>query len=139
MPSEVRHIFFEEAELRRALVKYALVKGKTLLFDDIKSIIINNSGMVSATLMIKKIINEPPIRMEFSTAELAAALVLFCKETGVPLPKKGVKSLNVDEDRVYMTIILDERLKIEGLGLDRLTKKFVNKQPVIRRNANPEK
>ncbi|WP_321389857.1 hypothetical protein [Emcibacter sp.] len=126
MASEVRHIFFEESELVRALMKYSLVKKRPLEFKDIKGVIVNNMGSVSATMMVKVISNEPPVKIEFSTPELAAALVLFCNETGIDLPRKGVKTLNVDEDQVYMTIIVNERTIIGGNKMDRLTRKYAN-------------
>ncbi|WP_417321210.1 hypothetical protein [Emcibacter sp.] len=124
MASEVRHIFFEESELVRALMKYSLVKKRPIAFNDIKGVIVNNAGSVSATMMVKKISNEPPVKIDFPTPELAAALVLFCNETGIDLPRKGVKTLNADEDQVYMTVIVNEKTMIGGEKMARLTRKY---------------
>ncbi|MFC7049430.1 hypothetical protein [Emcibacter nanhaiensis] len=126
MAAEVRHIFFEESELIRALMKYSLVKKQPIEFGDIKGLIVNNAGSVSATLMVKKISNEPPVKIEFPMPELAAALMLFCRETGIVLPRKAVKSLNVDEDQVFMTLIVNERTVIGGEKMDRLTRKYAS-------------
>ncbi|WP_417321212.1 hypothetical protein [Emcibacter sp.] len=124
MASEVRHIFFEEHELIRALMKYSLIKRTPIEFKQIKSVIINNTGTVSATMMVKKVSNELPVKIDYTTAELAAALVLFCTDTGIILPRRASKILNVDEDLLHMTLIVKDKREYGDAKIERLIKKY---------------
>lgn len=122
MPSEVRHIFFSEHEVKGALINYCAMKEIRIKMDKIESLIIGNNDQVTATLMVEKALYEVPESMNFGSSDLAAALLIYCRSHKIPLPRKSVKKLNAKENQLYMTIIYNDKIDFKAEGLKGLPK-----------------
>lgn len=117
MPSEVRHIFFTENELKWALVKYLTLKKTPLLFEDILAIKVANKAEISVGLKVENASYDVPKWIKFTEAEIAGALMVFCRDNKIPLPRKSLKILNREESQVFMTIVYDEKIDLIRNGL----------------------
>lgn len=109
MPSEIRYILFNETEVRRALVKYAHLKKKTIRFEHISEVAYSGSSKITVRVMLKHPGDDRLVPVEFSNADLGAAMIIFCRDTYVPLPNSAVKTLHVDEDTLVLSIMMDDR------------------------------
>ncbi|MDG1708578.1 MAG: hypothetical protein P8H03_07435 [Emcibacteraceae bacterium] len=113
MPLEVKHIYFTEAELRKALVNFSVLKRQFLEIEDVQKTIIARDDSVSVSLLVDKALEFEDDTLVFSHAEVAASLFAFCMVSKIPLPRKGLKELHANEERVYLTITLEEEVNFE--------------------------
>lgn len=110
MPSEIRYIFFDETEVKQALVKYSQLKKKPVKFEDIQNIVYSSEGDVGASLMMKYPGDGVLSAVQYSNSDLSAAMIIFCRDIHVPLPTVGVKTLQAEGDILSMCILLDDRV-----------------------------
>lgn len=109
MPTEDRRIIFDNNEVYKAI--YALCHQKQLKKPPAGQINDVSLDPKDTSKVIVNLINpqEKTQRdLEYSRDFLAAALMLFCRGCGIPLPKGANKSVVIDGE----TVIL--RIKIEG-------------------------
>lgn len=109
MPSEIRYIFFSELEVRRALVKYAHLKKKTIRFEHIAEVVYGGESKVTVRLMLKHPEDDQLVPVEFSNADLGAAVIIFCRDTYVPLPNGAIKTLHAEGDTLALSVMMDDR------------------------------
>ena len=107
MPSEDRRIKFESEEVYKAI--YALCTQKQVKKPP--------PGLVVAVREDEKDTNKIYIdlenpqehtkaRVEYSRDFLAAALMLFCRGLGIPLPKKAQKSVEITDGQVILRVMI---------------------------------
>lgn len=113
MPLEIKHIYFTEKELLKALVNFSVLKRQFLEIEDIRETIINKEDSVTVSLMVDKTLEIENNRIDYTHAEVAAALFAFCMVSKIPLPKRGIKELHANEEKVYLTITLEEEVNFE--------------------------
>lgn len=113
MPLEVKHIYFTESELRKALVNFSVLKRQFLEIEDVKKTIIDKADDVRVTLHVDKALEFQNDKLSFSHAEVAASLFAFCMVSKIPLPRRGVKELHANDEKVFLTITLDEEVNFE--------------------------
>ncbi|MDG1438424.1 MAG: hypothetical protein P8P98_05555 [Emcibacteraceae bacterium] len=113
MPLEVKHIYFTESELRKALVNFSVLKKQFLELEDVEKTIIARDDSVSVSLLVDKALEFEKDELTFNHAEVAASLFAFCMVSKIPLPRRGLKELHANEDRVYLTITLEEDVNFE--------------------------
>lgn len=113
MPLEVKHIYFTESELRKALVNFSVLKKQFLEIEDIKKTIIDKADSISVSLLVDKALEFENDKLTYSHAEVAASLFAFCMVSKIPLPRRGIKELHADDEKVYLTIRLDEEVNFE--------------------------
>jgi len=113
MPLEVKHIYFTEAELRKALVNFSVLKRQFLEIEDVQKTIIAKDDSVSVSLLVDKALEFEDNKLVFSHAEVAASLFAFCMVSKIPLPRRGLKELHANEERVFLTITLEEEVNFE--------------------------
>jgi hypothetical protein len=115
MPSEIRHIIFRPGEIIQAIKEYYRRRGQALPRGTVLSC---NPECYAATEAVRlrlviapDIIDRPaslkPIQpaeqvVLVETPDLAAALILYCRDRGIPLPYKATKSLQVIDERLCL-------------------------------------
>ena len=92
MPTEIRHIVFDPAEVQSALVDYHRRRMAEMRRLSLADISIQDEPALRAFLSF--IDHEGALEVvELARAELAAALILYCNQTRVPMPARAVKEL----------------------------------------------
>jgi len=117
MPSEVRHVFFTASEIKWALVKYLSLKKTPIRFEDILAIKIAEKPEIGVGLKVENASYDVPKWMKFSKADVAGALLVYCRDKKIPIPRKSLKILNVDEGQLFMTMVYDENLDLIKNGM----------------------
>ncbi len=113
MPLEIKRIYFSESELRKALVNFSVLKKNFLELEDIKKIEIKASDTISVSMLVDKALAKEVKNVSFNHSEVAAALFAFCMVSKIPLPRRGKKSLHSTDDKIFLTIELDEDVNFD--------------------------
>lgn len=127
MPLEIKHIYFTEKELRKALVNFSVLKRQFIEIEDVKKTIIDKADTVTVSFHVDKALEMENDQINFSHAEVAASLFAFCMVSKIPLPRRGVKELHADDEKVFLTITLDEEVNFEKYVISNT---MVNQSPV---------
>lgn len=122
MPLEIKHIYFTEAELRKALVNFSVLKKQFIEIEDVKKTIINKADTVTVSFLVDKALAFENDKVTYSHAEVAAALFAFCMVSKIPLPRRGVKELHANDEKVYLTITLEEEVNFEKYVISNVIK-----------------
>lgn len=94
MPSEIRRIDYTEIELRSALSLYqAKTEGGDATDGRVSSIKVTGGQEFNIVAKVSSPQNNEVARKVFDHATTIAVMVLFSKQAGIPLPRKGRKSL----------------------------------------------
>jgi hypothetical protein len=91
LPTEHRIIVFDKTELIEALGVYCAKAGRALPDDEVHEMTLADDSEVM--ISIKDPQNRT--RIEFTPHEVGVALIQFCIETRLPVPKWATKSLEV--------------------------------------------
>lgn len=100
MTSEVRHIFFSEAEVSKALILLEKRRDDTV-FSDIRSIEYDTEKEVVA-----RVIGPDGSVRTYPGSALAAALLLFCSANAIMVPRSASKSLRVERHELVLCLTL---------------------------------
>lgn len=123
MPLEIKQIYFTEEEVRQALINFSLLRKKYLDIDDIKKIEIKAEETISVSMLVDQALAKETEDITFSHAEVAAALIAFCMSSKIPMPKRGIKSLHANEEKIFLTIKLDEEVNFNQYDVSDIIKK----------------
>jgi hypothetical protein len=105
MPREDRRIFFENDEVYKALYAMCFQKQMkapppgqiaTILEDD------ENKGQIK--VRIENPLDKTSANLEYTSDFMAAALMLFCRGCGIPLPKQAKKSVVIHEGQIILRV-----------------------------------
>jgi len=107
MPIEDRRIIFTSKELYKAL--YALSAQKQIKKPPAGEITGVRVGQEDTSRVFVKIVNElddevPEKEVEYNRDFVAAALMLYCRGLGIPLPKSATKSVLIKDDQVMLRV-----------------------------------
>lgn len=104
MPSELRKIIFDKEEVRTAAVSYCLHAKVRMPQANIEDVIIDKDPNHMVTLKFS--VNNPSDRsvIPLSSDQMGAAIIRYCKEQRIPLPKKGKKILRCEGDGLAMMV-----------------------------------
>ena len=103
MPTELRRITFTNAELRIALDEYFALKKTPLPLGVILKVRLENAAHVLSIQMAGATDNDEAA-LVLTPEQVAAALLRYCKSTGIPVPKKASKSLAMSGDNLALDI-----------------------------------
>ena len=107
MPNEMRKIVFTADELQAAMGNYALRTNKKLPNATIDNILVEEKEGVTATIVYMRDGTEEAKSVEFTTNDVAAAIILYCSTRQIPLPRDAKKVVVPIEDSVGMIIKID--------------------------------
>lgn len=104
MPNELRKIIFDAEEVRTAAVAYCLHAKVRMPQANIEDIIIDSDPNHMVTLKFS--VNSPTERsiVPLSQDQMGAAIIRYCREKHIPLPKTGKKLLRVEGKGLAMMI-----------------------------------
>ncbi len=107
MPKEDRRIIFNNEEIYKALFALCAQKQiQRLPPGEIISLSVDSENSDKINLIINNALNEaePEVPLEYNRDFLAAALMLFCRGLGIPLPKSARKSVLIKDDQVMLRV-----------------------------------
>lgn len=107
MPKEDRRLIFKNEEVYQAV--YALCKQKEMPVlppGHIVSVVEKRRGLMEIR-MINPAENQEE-KLEYTSDFMAAALMLFCKGSGIPLPKTASKSIMLKDGRVILRVQVEK-------------------------------
>lgn len=111
MANEWRFIIFNEAEVIRGLVDVAPRINKTLPLGSAVSVKYkvtnqpNNLGpQVSAYLMMRPNEGAGETPIKFTTTETMTAMILYCKNNQIPLPRDSTKGLELVRNMLSLRV-----------------------------------
>ncbi|GIL41581.1 hypothetical protein [Roseiterribacter gracilis] len=110
MPTEIRHIICNSAEVISALQLFYKTRQKPLPAGSVVSLIIQDEPL-SAVLEIEGDKDGKRMKISCGGEEMAAALILFCRESHIPLPADGQKVLQKFGDSVGLIVTRNPRDK----------------------------
>lgn len=93
MPKEIRTIIFYGREVLQAMAAFASRNKAPMPQGTLDGLNFNPSGEPALTLIIKPMGTPVAQRLAFRKAEVAAALILYCRDKHIPLPKDCCKDL----------------------------------------------
>jgi hypothetical protein len=94
---EYRLIFFRESELVRAMGAFARLRKKPLPVGQITRLVLDPEALTLAVHLEKD--DGGKVQRKFTASEVAAALIAFCKDARIPLPRKAAKEMRVIANR----------------------------------------
>ncbi len=100
MPTETRTITFTNAEIKEAIAHYCVKTGRTASQAGVSGLTFANDGELSATFQPTP--SSPMVT--FKENEIAAAVLLHCKNRGIPVARRSIKTLQVVKDSVMLTL-----------------------------------
>jgi len=107
VPMELRKIFFSKEEVEVATRSYCINTGKSLPPADRMYAIFKDDIEAMVTLHFFRSDRCEPIVVNLTCAEVRDALVGFCKEIRIPLPRDGKKVLWPQSDGIALMITLE--------------------------------
>jgi hypothetical protein len=102
MPTETRVITFTNAEIKEAIAHYCVKTGRLATYGGVTGLTFSNDGGLSATF--QPTASSPVVT--FKENEIAAAVLLHCKNRGIPIARRSIKSLQVGKDSVMLTLTM---------------------------------
>ena len=107
MPMELRKIFFSSEEIEVAATSYCINSGKPLPSADRLYATFKDDIEAMVTLHLCRSGRSKPVTVSLTRAEVRDALVHFCKEIGIPLPRAGKKVLWSQGDGISLMVTLE--------------------------------
>ena len=93
MPTDIRKLIFSEAELQAAVVDHCLRTHISLPEANIEGIDIANDPEAMVVLTFSGADPAHPTRVKLSRDHVAAALIRYCGQHRIPLPRRAEKVL----------------------------------------------
>jgi hypothetical protein len=114
VPAEIRHIVFSPAEIAAGIREYRRRMGHPLPPGLLRDILLRDGGGagVRAALDIVPEHGCAAECWEIGTAELTAAMVLYCGDHKIPLPAAGTKGLQKFADSLLLIVTIN----VSGAG-----------------------
>lgn len=117
MPTEYRRVVFPNRELREALAA-SDPGGEPFPPGEIISVAMPEDGEGTVRVTVLDTACNATFTSDLAVSRVAAALIRFCIDNKVPIPKKGRKSLRLMGDNLALDIIIRERNLLELDAVD---------------------
>lgn len=105
MPIEDRRIIFSSDEVYKALYALSVKKNMTQPPPGfIKMVTVNKDDPSEVIIKLENPNQQKTAKLEYSRDFLAAALMMFCRGAGIPLPKTAVKSVMINDGQVILRV-----------------------------------
>ncbi len=106
MPAELRKLTFSEAELRAAMVNFALRNDMRVPAANIDKVDIDDSEDLTVTLNFTTDDPSANKNLTFNKEQILASLILYCRNYSIPLPRVARKVIAKDGNSLTMMINL---------------------------------
>ena len=107
MPKELRKIVFSEAEVQSAAVSHCLHARVPLPDANIIGIEIANASDETVKLRFSTSNPADPDTVALNRGQVAAALIRYCQDHQIPLPRAAQKALQKDAEGLALFVNLD--------------------------------
>jgi hypothetical protein len=105
MPREDRRIMFDNEEVYKALYSMTFQKQmKQPPPGNIVKITEDEQNKGQILVVINNPLEQKETNLEYTQDFMAAALMLFCKGCGIPLPKSAKKSVVINEGQITLRV-----------------------------------
>ena len=108
VPKELRKVIFSRNELQAALVSHLLHSGRAMpsrLIDRLEI----GEGLAAVTIVFQPGDSAEVQEWPLSQEEVAAALIRYCGQFNIPLPRAAKKRLQPDNGNLALIFSLDHR------------------------------
>ncbi|MEQ8193078.1 MAG: hypothetical protein RIB59_01175 [Rhodospirillales bacterium] len=112
MTRELRKIVFSEEQVQAAVVNHCLRTERSLPQANIETVEITDDPGRIVTFTYAQ--DNGAKTVEFDRDQVGAALILYCKNQEIPLPRAGMKVLKKEGESLAMMISLDLEKKRGG-------------------------
>ncbi len=114
MPSELRKLVFSETELRAAMVNFALRNDMRVPAANIDKLDINDEDKLTITLSFTTDDPSSDQNLVFNKEKVTAAIILYCRNNSIPLPRVARKVIAKDGNTLTMMVNLRWPPKKDG-------------------------
>ena len=104
MPTETRRISFSNAEVAEAIEHFAKATKFPMPAGKIVECKIDAHGALAATLTVQHVAEGTNRTARFDKNTIAAALIRFCIEKKIPIPKSAEKFVEAHGDGVVLVL-----------------------------------
>lgn len=105
MPIDTRTIAFNQSELKEALFNYCSATGHGLCDPGLTHLKVSDEKGVVAIVEG----HAPGVATVFAQNEIAAALILYCRDQKIPLPRAAKKSLKMLGGSIALCTVWENR------------------------------
>jgi len=107
MPVEVKNIHFSILEVKKALAQFSTRRKKYLEYNDIRNVKVVDKPKINISCELYKSSGYENNIISFNQNEIAAALILFCMDYRIPIPKIATKELQALGEELLLVIKLN--------------------------------
>lgn len=111
MPREQRRIIFTLAELHHAMRILSAKTNKPLPDGTCEAVNFDPSKEPALSMTFRSL-SQGPVNIAFQKAEVGAALILYCREQQIPLPKSASKGIERDGAALALVVHHDWAPKV---------------------------
>jgi hypothetical protein len=102
--SETRNIAFPKGALIAAIKFLTAAANQPLPHGQLENCEVRSEPDIAVILDIRDEMTGTVNRREFTAERLGAAMIAYCRQVGVPLPRSAEKSLAVSGDNLVLTV-----------------------------------
>ena len=113
MPTELRRVVFPNQELRQALREYESHGKEAVPDGEIVAVSILEKPAETVRVTVLDTAQNATFTADFTASYIAAALIRFCIEHKVPIPRNSRKSLRLMGDNLALDIVVRERKLVD--------------------------
>lgn len=106
MPKELRKIIFTNKEVLRAVQDYAIRRREPIPAGSIKGVSMVDQPEVRLDIDMLSDKDQSRTTTSFGSAQLAAALIMYCIAKKIPVPVNATKTLSLAGDEMVLNISL---------------------------------
>ena len=107
MPTETRQLIFTNDEVIAAMTSHYRIAVEKLFVGTIVQCRLAPEPDVSLRLTIRHETTKNTYDLVFGPDAIEPALIRYCLELNIPLPRKAAKTLSASSGSIAMTILLD--------------------------------
>jgi len=105
VPSEARYIVFSRVELTAAIRQYFAKTGRGLPIGQCRKLHLSIEASIVAHLEIVEDRNDRIHEIPVDSDQVMSALILYCKDEGIPLPLHATKVLQMAGSNICLYIL----------------------------------
>ena len=104
MPKELRQIIFSHRELTHAVVAHNRIAEDKVLYGDLASCTLGEDLIIRAECRIRDGGTVRSLQVNLTEDFTREALIRYCLENNIPIPRSGSKQLRLIEDEACLEI-----------------------------------
>ena len=108
MPREDRRVIFDMSETYQALYKLTLKQesASKLIIGVIVKVVESEDDATKISFFLKNPQTDEKKVVIYTRDFVAAALMMYCRGAGIPLPRKAAKSVVIEKDKIILRALV---------------------------------